>query len=115
MISRPIYERGSIELNGNNFVIEMGLKPVPSEVYQELGQAEVDYTQLQMNSGKLTQLLVTPDHKKYWMVWECVSQEELLSLLQGFPLHDYFDYTVHAVMDMVVASKAGMTDPALDS
>jgi len=102
-------------VEGNNFVIEMSLKPVPPEVYQELGKAEVDYTQLQMANGKLTQLLVTNDHKRYWMVWDVEDELELNTLLQGFPLHDYFDYTINPVMDMVVASTAGMTDPALDN
>jgi len=101
-------------MKGNNFVIEMGLKPVPPEVYQELGKAEVDYTQLQMSAGKLTQLLVTPDHKRYWMAWEVADEAELRERLEGFPLHAYFDYTVHSVIDMVEASRAGMTDPALD-
>jgi len=101
-------------VKGNNFVIEMSLKSVPPEVYQELGKAEVDYTQVQMNEGKLTELLVTPDHRRYWMVWDVADSGELDTRLRGFPLYDYFDYTVHEVMDMVEASKVGMTDPALD-
>ena len=100
-------------MKGNNFVIEMQLKPVPPEVYQELGKAEVEYTEQQMSAGKLTQLLVTHNHKRYWMAWSCEDEAELLRLLQGFPLYAYFDHTVHAVIDMVEASKAGMTDPAL--
>jgi len=100
-------------MSDKNFVIEMQLKPVPPEVYQELGKAEVDYTQLQMNEGKLADLLVTPDHKRYWMVWSVADEAELMDCLQGFPLHDYFDYQVSAVLDMVAASKAGVTDPAL--
>ena len=76
---------------GNNFVVEMSLKPVQPEVYQELGKAEVDYTELQMNSNKLTQLLVTRDHKRYWMAWEVADEAGLRERLEGFPLRAYFD------------------------
>jgi|GEM_PF-2211216 len=100
-------------LKGSNFVIEMQLKPLPPQVYQELGKAEVEYTEQQMNASKLTQLLVTHKHKRCWMASNCKDAEELHPLMQGFPLHAYFDYTVHPVIDMVEASKAGMTEPAL--
>jgi muconolactone delta-isomerase len=97
-----------------NFVVEMQLKPVPPDAYQELGRAEMLYTQVQMEQGKLAQLLVTKDHRRYWMVWAVEGENELKSLLEGFPLHAYFDYSYHEVTDMVAASKAGLTDPNLD-
>ena len=100
--------------NKKNFVVEMTLQAVPSETYQLLGRAEVEYTQQQMACGKLTQLLVTEDHKRYWMVL-CVSgEQELNSVLQGFPLYQFFDYSHHEVMDMVAASEAGLVDPNLN-
>ena len=96
-----------------NFVIEMRLAPVPADVYQESGRAEMEYTQAQMAAGKLTQLLVTEDHKKYWMVLAVSDEQELRSVLEGFPLYRFFDFTVHSVADMVAASAAGVTDPNL--
>lgn len=100
--------------NKKNFVVEMTLKAVPPETYQLLGRAEVEYTQQQMASGKLTQLLVTEDHRRYWMLFSVSTEQELKSVLQGFPLYQFFDYSYHQVMDMVAASKAGLTDPNLN-
>jgi muconolactone delta-isomerase len=97
-----------------NFVVEMHLMPVPADIYQKLGRAEIDYTQEQMAAGKLTQLLVTQDHRKYWMVIAVDGEDELRSIMEGFPLHKFFDYTVNPVTDMVAASAAGLTDPNLD-
>jgi muconolactone delta-isomerase len=97
-----------------NFVVEMSLAPVPEDAYQKLGKAETEYTQEQMAAGKLAQLLVTKDHRKYWMVFAVDGEQELRSVLEGFPLHQFFDYTIHPVTDMVAASAAGMTDPNLD-
>jgi muconolactone delta-isomerase len=97
-----------------NFVVEMQLKPIPPDAYQELGHAEIEYTKEQIAAGRLTQLLVTNDHKRYWMVYAVGDEAELLAVLQGFPFHSYFDYSYYSVMDMVEASKAGMTDPNLD-
>jgi muconolactone delta-isomerase len=96
-----------------NFVVEMSLGNIPSDVYQELGRAEMEYTQDQMAAGKLTQLLVTTDHKRYWMIFAVNDEEELRSILEGFPLHRFFDYSIHSVADMVAASAAGVTDPNL--
>lgn len=93
-----------------NFVVEMQLDDIPDDAYRELGQAEIDYTQAQMANGKLTQLLVSTDHKQYWMVFAVRDEDELLEVLEGFPLHDYFEYTVHEVMDMVAATEAGLTE-----
>jgi muconolactone delta-isomerase len=101
-------------MSEQNFVIEMALSPVSPDAYQELGRAEMEYTQEQMGAGKLTQLLVTRDHRRYWMVWAVEDEAELRALLEGFPLHAYFDYTIHPVADMVAASAAGVTDPNLD-
>jgi muconolactone delta-isomerase len=101
-------------MSEQNFVVEMSLAKVPGDKYQELGRAEMEYTQQQMEAGKLTQLLVTTDHKRYWLVFAVSDEEELRSVLEGFPLHRYFDYTVHSVLDMVAASAAGVTDPNLD-
>jgi muconolactone delta-isomerase len=97
-----------------NFVVEMTLKAVPPETYQKLGRAEVEYTQQQMASGKLTQLLVTEDHRRYWMVFSLSCEQELHSVLQGFPLYHFFEYNYYQVMDMVAASEAGLTDPNLN-
>ena len=97
-----------------NFVVEMQLQPVPPDAYQELGRAEMLYTQAQMEAGKLTQLLVTNDHRRYWLVFAVADETELKSILEGFPLHAFFEYSYHAVADMVAASKAGLTDPNLD-
>ncbi|MGI9308452.1 MAG: muconolactone Delta-isomerase family protein [Gammaproteobacteria bacterium] len=97
-----------------NFVVEMSLGTVPPDAYQELGHAEMEYTQEQMAAGKLTQLLVTKDHKRYWMVFAVRDEGELRAVLEGFPLHRFFDYSIHPVVDMVAASAAGVTDPNLD-
>ena len=97
-----------------NFVVEMQLHPVPSEAYKEHGRAEMEYTQEQMANGKLAQLLVTKNHRKYWLVFAVADDAELKQVLEGFPLHAYFEYTVHPVIDMVAASAAGVTDPNLD-
>ena len=96
-----------------NYVVEMTLRDIPPDVYQERGRAEMEYTQEQMAAGKLTQLLVTENHKRYWMIFAVDDAQELQTVLQGFPLHDYFDYKCHAVLDVVHASKAGVTDPNL--
>ena len=96
------------------FVVEMTLKAVPPEPCQQLGRAEVEYTQQQMTSGRLTQLLVTEDHRRYWMVFSVSCEQELNSVLQGFPLYQFFDYSYSQVMDMVAATKAGLTDPNLN-
>jgi len=96
------------------FVIEMSLEKIPGDVYQERGQAEMEYTQDQMAAGKLTQLLVTKDHKRYWMVFSVTDEDELRSILEGFPLHSFFDYSIHPVADMVAASASGVTDPNLE-
>ena len=96
-----------------NFVVEMKLEKIPADAYQKLGRAEMEYTQAQMEAGKLTQLLVTTDHKRYWMVFAVEDKDELMSVLQGFPLHAYFDYTINPVLDMVAASTQGVTDPNL--
>jgi len=98
-----------------NFVVEMSLGKIPSDVYQELGRAEMEYTQDQMAAGKLTQLLVTTDHKRYWMVFAVTDEDELRSILKGFPLHSYFEAAIHPVADMVAASASGNTDPNLQS
>ena len=100
--------------NKKNFVVEMTLKAVPPETYQLLGRAEVEYTQQQVACGKLTQLLVTEDHRRYWMVFSVSTEQELSSVLEGFPLYQFFDYKYHQVMDMVAASAAGLTDPNLN-
>jgi len=97
-----------------NFVVEMRLASIPEDAYQSLGRAEIEYTQEQMAAGKLAQLLVTKNHRQYWMVFAVDGEEELRSVLEGFPLHQFFDYTVHPVTDMVAASAAGLTDPNLD-
>ena len=97
-----------------NFVVEMQLLPVPPDAYQELGHAEIEYTKDQIESGALTQLLVTDDHRKYWMIFVVSGEDELLRVLEGFPLHPFFDYTYFPVMDMVAAAKSGMTDPNLE-
>ncbi len=97
-----------------SFVVDMSLASVPEDAYQNLGKAEIEYTQEQMATGKLTQLLVTKDHRKYWMVFAVDGEHELRSVLEGFPLHPFFDYTIHSVTDMVAASTAGVTDPKLD-
>lgn len=96
-----------------NFVVEMSLGEIPRDVYQERGRPEMEYTQDLMAAGKLTQLLVTADHKRYWMVFAVTDQDELQSILEGFPLHDFFDCSIHPVTDMVAASAAGVTDPNL--
>ena len=100
-------------MQDQNFVVEMTLGKIPPEVYQKLGKAETEYTQAQMAAGKLTQLLVTGDHKRYWLIFDVADKDELLDVLQGFPLHDYFDYTIHPCLDMVAASARGVTDPNL--
>ena len=97
-----------------NFVVEMTLRPVPPEAYKEKGRAEMEYTQEQMVRGKLTQLLTTNDHRRYWMVYAVDSQDELQDILNGFPLHDFFEYTIHPVTDIVAAAERGVTDPNLD-
>jgi muconolactone delta-isomerase len=101
-------------MSEQNFVVEMSLGEVPPDAYQELGRAEMEYTQAQMEAGKLTQLLVTNDHKKYWLVFAVKDEHELKSVLEGFPLHKYFDYSINPVLDMVAASAAGVTDPNLE-
>jgi len=100
-------------MSEQNFVVEMSLGPIPPDVYQERGRAEMEYTQDQMAAGKLTQLLVTTDHKRYWMVFAVKDEKELRSVLEGFPLHDFFDYKINPVADMVAASAAGVKDPNL--
>lgn len=97
-----------------NFVVEMTLKAVPPATYQRLGRAEVAYTQQQIANGKLRQLLVTPDHQRYWMVFAVSGEDQLKSILEGFPLYSFFDLSYTPVMDMVAASKAGLTDPNLN-
>ena len=92
----------------------MTLQAIPPEIYQQLGRAEVEYTQQQMASGRLTQLLVTEDHHRYWMVFSVSGEQELNSVLQGFPLYQFFDFSYSQVMDMVAASEAGLTDPNLN-
>ena len=97
-----------------NFVVEMSLGTIPRDVYQKLGRKEMEYTRLQMTAGKLTQLLATDDYKRYWMVFAVADESELRSVLEGFPLHQYFAYAIHPVRDMVAASAAGITDPNLE-
>jgi muconolactone delta-isomerase len=82
-------------MSEQNFVVEMSLGKIPSDVYQERGRAEMEYTQDQMAAGKLTQLLVTKDHKQYWMVFAVSDEAELHSILEGFPLHSFFDCSIH--------------------
>jgi muconolactone delta-isomerase len=101
-------------MDKKNFVVEMTLQAVPPETYQKLGRAEVEYTQQQMASGNLTQLWVTEDHRRYWMVLSVSCEQELNSVLQGFPLYQFFDYSYHQVIDMVAASAAGLMDPNLN-
>lgn len=100
-------------LKAKHFVVEMELQAIPPDTYQRLGQAEIDYTRQQIETGKLCQLLVTEDHRRYWMVFAVETEEELLSILRGFPLYPFFDCRHHPVLDMVAASKAGFTDPNL--
>ena len=92
----------------------MTLGTIPADAYRELGRAEMEYTQAQMQTGKLSQLLVTADHKRYWMVFAVRDERELRAILENFPLHRFFDYTVHPVQDMVAASAAGLVDPNLE-
>jgi len=101
-------------MSEQNFVIEMSLRDIPADVYQELGRAEMEYTQQQMAAGKLTQLLVTSDHKRYWLVFAVSDEQELKTVLEGFPLYRFFDYKINSVLDMVAATAAGVTDPNLD-
>jgi muconolactone delta-isomerase len=101
-------------MSEQNFVVEMNLQPVPEDAYKQLGRAETEYTQEQMAAGKLTQLLVTNDHRHYWMIFAVDDVAELHTILERFPLHRFFDYVIHPVMDMVAASAAGLTDPNLD-
>ena len=48
------------------------------------------------------------------MVFSVSGEKELKSILEGFPLHRYFDYSYHKVLDMVAASKMGLSDPNLE-
>jgi muconolactone delta-isomerase len=68
----------------------MTLDKVPPDAYQQLGRAEMEYTQDQMAAGRLTQLLVTNDHRRYCMVFAVTDEKELRFVLEGFPLHKYF-------------------------
>ncbi len=95
------------------FLVEMSLDSIPGDIYQELGRAEMTYTQAQIQAGKLSQLLVTADHRRYWMVFTVRDEHELRSILENFPLHRFFDYSIHPVQDMVAASAAGLVDPNL--
>ena len=99
----------------SHYVVEMRLQPISPEDYQALGQAEIDYTKEQIDAGILQQLLVTEDHKQYWMIMAVDNEADLLSVLTGFPLHAYFDYRYYPVLDMVAAARAGVTDPNLRS
>jgi len=76
-----------------------------------LGKAEDEYTQLQMQRGKLTQLLVTEDHKRYWMVFAVADETELRNILENFPMHKYFNYKVNSVVDIVAMVAAGIKGP----
>ena len=67
-----------------NYVVETTLRPVPPDTYKEKGRAEMEYTQEQMTQGKLTQLLVTENHRNYWMVYAVEDAQELLEILNGF-------------------------------
>ena len=104
----------STQTNRQNFVVEMTLQPVPEDAYQKLGRAEMEYTQVQMEAGKLAQLLVTTDHRRYWMVFAVADEAELRAVLEGFPLHAFFNYQINPVIDMVAATADGLTDPNLD-
>ena len=101
-------------MSEQNCVVEKTLQPVTPEAYKEKGRAEMEYTQKQMAAGKLTQLLVTSDHRRYWMVFAVADEAELCSIPEGFPLHVFFDYKINPVVDIVAASAAGVTDPNLD-
>jgi muconolactone delta-isomerase len=94
-----------------HFIVEMTLKPVPADIYQQLGHAEIAYTKEQIDAGKLTQLLVTADHQRYWMLFAVTCEQQLKSILEGFPLYTFFDYSCTPVMDMVAAARAGLGDP----
>jgi len=97
----------------DNYIVEMTLKPIPPDVYQNKGHAEIQYTQEQMEAGILKDLMVTEDHKRYWLSFAVDSEQEFLDTLRGFPLYDYFDYSYHKVLDMKVQAAAGLTDPNL--
>lgn len=97
-----------------NYMVEMTLKPIPEDVYQARGQAEMDYTKEQMDKGILKDLMVTENHKQYWLSFCVDSEQDFLDCLKGFPLYDYFDYRYHKVLDMKVQSAAGLTDPNLN-
>ncbi len=101
-------------MSEQNFVVEMTLQPVTPEAYKEKGRAEMEYTQDQMAAGKLTQLLVTSDHRRYWVVFAVADEAELCSILEGLPLHAFFDYKINPVIDIVAASVAGVTGPNLN-
>ncbi len=91
------------------FQMIMTLKPVPKEVVMQKGQAEDAYAQKQIAEGKIQNFFVSEDHKHYWITFAVKDEAELNVIVRGFPLHDYFDYSVVKVMDIAALVKSGVT------
>lgn len=82
------------------YFVDLEVGEVPKAFYQENGQKEIDYTRELIHSGKIKQLLVSKNRRHSMITFAVCDQEELNSLLDGFPLKPYFTINHREVMDL---------------
>lgn len=82
------------------YFVDLEVGEVPKAFYQENGQKEIDYTRELIHSGKIKHLLVSKNRRHSMITFAVCDQEELNSLLDGFPLKPYFTINHREVMDL---------------
>ena len=93
------------------YLVELEVGDVPKDVYKKRGQEEIAYTQKLVQDGTIKNLVVTKNRRKSWFTIEVPNQEALQSILEGFPLKEYFTLNQHEVIDLVAAIKSGKGRP----
>jgi len=81
-------------MNTFEYMIDIDLPELTKE-FIELIPSQVAMTNRLMKKGKLTSYTLTSDRTKLWVTLNAASEDEVIEILQSFPIYSYLQYKIY--------------------
>jgi muconolactone delta-isomerase len=81
-----------------HFIVEMYIPAVVDQDFFKMIPAHRAYIDELIAEGKILTYAVNEERSKGWIVFEAKEAEEVLDLVQQFPIHRFLSIEIHALM-----------------
>lgn len=81
-------------MNTFEYLIDIDLPELTKE-FIELIPSQVAMTNRLMKKGKLTSYTLASDRTKLWVTLNAASEDEVIEILQSFPIYSYLQYKIY--------------------